>query len=215
MYKHRISNNTTAYNWLAILGILAGLLHLLIVSLMHRENFVELWYFTFTGATQLFLGLYIYLHPKNRTVLNGMIILHGGMIVLWVLTRLFDAPFAAYPEAIGFFDSLIAIIELVAFGIGYKLLNSSNPQTTKNPFAIILITLLFGFVNYGIAKGAENVFKSIPISEQPHRHSLKEMFVAPQKIQPKADKKMGETQPNEPSEVFVPEGHDNSDGHHG
>ena len=39
-------------------------------------------------------------------------------------------------------------------------------------------------MNYGIAKGTENVFKSIPISEHPHKHSLKEIFIAPQRKNP-------------------------------
>ncbi len=88
------------YKIFSILTIISGLLHFLMVSMMHRENFVELWFFTSFGLAQLFLGIQVLSQKKKSQFLLLAVIVNGIFLVLWALTRIFNAPFASYSEGL-------------------------------------------------------------------------------------------------------------------
>ncbi len=218
--------------WFAGLTIASGLIHLVIVSLMHRENFIELWYFTFMGTVQFALGLYALLHPEKRIrTTKILMVVHGALLTLWLFTRIMNAPFAAYPEAFGQFDAIVALLELVAVIVGARIL-SKLAVAKKIIAGIIVLSVILGGLNYAGAKSSENIFRSIPISTEKHGHELKSMFQAPtseamhDNSDGHHDNDMeaghnnsdghhdGDPLMGMKSAVKVPEGHDNSDGHH-
>lgn len=219
-----IKNKKIDY-WFAGLTVVSGLIHLVVVSLMHRENFIELWFFTFSGTVQLALGLYTLLHPEKKIgITKFLMVVHGALLTLWFFTRIMNAPFATYPEAFGQFDAIVALLELVAVVVGVRIL-SKLAVAQKTIVGIIVLAVVIGGLNYAGAKSSEKVFRSIPISTQKHGHGLKAMFEAPTSrvghdnsdghhdVEPS----MGIPTLNgtdTPEMIVVPEGHDNSDGHH-
>ncbi len=162
----------------AVLTIISGLLHLIIVSMMHRENFVELWFFSVFGLIQLYLGFRSYGKSKNTNYFTGAIIVNVIFITLWLLTRIFNAPFATYSEAITSFDTLIALVQIVAIYIAIRVFQKHQVGIKSIAIILALATGL-GVTNFAVAKASEKVFKSIPISKHPHKHSIMEMFKAP------------------------------------
>ena len=233
------------YKVFATLTIISGILHFLVVSMMHRENFVELWFFTTFGLAQLFLGFQVLYQKKKSNFLLLAVILNGIFLVLWLMTRIFNAPFATYSEGLTSFDSLISLLEIASFWFAIKIFKLHN-MTHKKILLIIGLSVLLGLTSYGTAKASEMVFKSIPMSKHAHSHSIMEMFRAPVKSESSKQFNvmgidMNEEQAREHcnlpgmeqmevcaqfmdengeitpvvEEVYVPEGHDNSDGHHG
>ncbi len=217
------------HQWFAWLSIIGGLLHLLFVSFLHRENFIELWFFTTAGSVQAFLGAYALLHQdKWRKLIPTLIVIHGSLIVMWAATRIFPAPFLTFPEAVGGADIIVVIAELLAVIVGLQILfrlRKSFIATT------LILSLLIGAANYAMAKVSEKVFRSIPVSSDDHGHSFLEMFQPPhdnsdghhdddmfEHMDDIMDTTMRVPAPGFEGEVdemiVVPMGHDNSDGHH-
>lgn len=225
----------------AVLTMISGSLHLIIVSMMHRENFVELWFFSVFGLIQLYLGFRSYGKSKNTNYFTGAIIVNVIFITLWLLTRIFNAPFATYSEAITSFDTLIALVQIIAIYIAVRVFQKHQVGIKSIAIILALATGL-GVTNFAVAKASEKVFKSIPISKHPHKHSIMDMFKAPvtlnnistinvmgidmTKEQAQEHCKMSGMEQMEvcqelqgaieveSTEVIVPQGHDNSDGHH-
>lgn len=227
-----------------MLTMTSGVFHLIIVSMMHRENFVELWFFSVFGLIQLYLGFLSYSKNRDANYFIGAIIINVIFITLWLLTRIFNAPFATYSEAITSFDTLIALVQIVAIYIAIRVFQKHQVGIKSIAIILALATGL-GVTNFVVAKASEKVFKSIPISKHPHKHSIMDMFKAPvasngtesfsvmgidmSEQQAREHCKMVGMEQMEVcyqfkdedgvidsiEEVYVPEGHDNSDGHHG
>lgn len=221
------------HQWFAWLSIVGGLLHLLFVSFLHRENFIELWFFTTAGSAQAFLGAYALLHQdKWRKLVPALVVIHGSLIVMWAATRIFPAPFLTFPEAVGSADIIVVIVEVLAVIVGLQILARLRKSLITTT---LVIALLVGSVNYVMAKGSEKVFRSIPVSTEDHPHSFMQMFSAPhdnsdnhhddemntmmnEGMENMMDTSMGMPTPglerNADEMIVVPGGHDNSDGHH-
>jgi len=162
----------------AVLTMTSGAFHLIIVSMMHRENFVELWFFSVFGLIQLYLGSRSSSENKNVNYFTGAIIVNVIFLTLWLLTRIFNAPFATYSEAITSFDSLIALLEIISIYFAIRIFKGYHVGI--KPIAVIfMISLTLGITNFAAAKASEKVFKSIPMSEYAHKHSIMNMFKAP------------------------------------
>lgn len=233
-------NNDKFKKIFAVLTVISGILHLTVVSMMHRENFVELWFFSVFGLIQLYLGLRSYYGNKNVNYFTGAIIVNIIFITLWLLTRIFNAPFATYSEAITSFDTIIAVLEIVAVYLAVRVFQK-HQVGTKSIAIILTLAFALGITNFAVAKTSEKLFKSIPISKHAHNHSIMDMFKAPITAsdigtinvmgidmaieKAKEHCKMGGMQQMEVCQQFqgatetetivvVPQGHDNSDGHH-
>jgi hypothetical protein len=118
-----------------------------------------------------------------------------------------------------------------------------KPQIGIKQIGIIFIVAFgLGITNFALAKASEKVFKSIPISEHPHNHSMMNMFKAPVTTsnvstvnvmgidmtreqaqvhckmegmqQMEVCQQFQENAETEIAQAIVPQGHDNSDGHH-
>lgn len=177
------------HKWLVRLTIASGFLHMIVVSMMHRENPIELWYFAIVGLLQVVLGFYFKAHPEMRKKLTAwMIVLNGVLVVLWLMTRLFNAPFASYSEAFGWIDSVVGVMEIIAIIIASKVLMNKQASFRFITTLLVLAALL-GLVNYGLAKGSQIIFRGIPVSTSYHSHGISSLF-------------------------RVPQMHDSSDGHH-
>ena len=166
-------NNKKLELSLAWASILAGVVHIIFVSFLHFENFLEVWFFTFAGSTQLFLGLYTMFKLKgHEKAIKALIVVHGSLIVLWLATRIFDAPFSTFPEAIGVADTVIVLLEVIAIALGARLLGALRTSFTL----ALVLSLVVGGLSYGVAKASENIIKSIPIESIQHAHSFHRVF---------------------------------------
>ncbi|MFT6829450.1 MAG: hypothetical protein ACJAV6_000279 [Candidatus Paceibacteria bacterium] len=230
-------------NYLAFstLTIISGMLHFLVVSMMHRENFVELWFFTAFGLAQLLLGIQVLSQKKKSQFLLLAVILNGVFLVLWVLTRVFNAPLATYSKGLTSFDSLISLFEIASLWFAVKIFKTNSIPIKKIILTGLLFTVL-GLTSYGLVKASEKIFRSIPTSVHPHKHSIMDMFKTPvtasnvstvnvmgidmTKEQAKEHCKMNGMEQMEVCQQFqnsieaetvetiIPQGHDNRDGHH-
>jgi type IV secretory pathway VirB2 component (pilin) len=202
MFSHK-----TEHKLITWLTLVSGFLHTSIVALMHRENFIELWFFAVIGIVQIGLVWYMHTHQeKFHQTLRIIMIINGGLFIMWLATRLFPAPFSIHPEAIGQFDTVIALFEVITIGAAISHLRTQ--LISRRIIAAILgVAITFGGLNYLAAKGSEKVFRSIPIATEEHPHSVLDVFRENGESHDSSDG-------HHDDEMMTAPEHDNSDGHH-
>ncbi len=145
-----------------LLTILAGILHLGVVSIEHISPFppLETIYFTTAGLAQIYVGYKFFTGISKKHFLIGAAV-NGGIATLWILTRHLRAPFQAGPEHFDTLGIFVTVIELLAIGLTIHSLQKSTHRLKSlfHPILMALVlTILSGSANYGSALAMENVF---------------------------------------------------------
>lgn len=88
------------------------MLHLLFASSMHWDMRPLAMFFIAIGALQLIWGHYYHERQTNFLFWTG-IVLHGGIAVMWYMTRIMAAPYVGEPLSFGLLDIVIGILEVL------------------------------------------------------------------------------------------------------
>ena len=100
----------------------------------------------------------------------------GWLIVLYVLTRLFPAPFGHGPESIRAIDitckacealGMVALTVLIFQGLT---LNANSRIAWRTVMLILLFSIVSGFVTYGAAGAAEPLLPALSAQVEEHDH---------------------------------------------
>lgn len=86
---------------IALWMILAGTVHLIIAPEHYAHAPGHGLFFVVTGTLEIGWALAFWRRPNRRLYYSGLI-LAGGLITLWMITRVLPAPFASSPESIDF-----------------------------------------------------------------------------------------------------------------
>jgi hypothetical protein len=173
--------------WSAAMTVLAGMIHIYIVPQHWDHAPAHGLLFLIVGIVQILWGIAVWRQPSVRLYYVG-VLMAGGLIVLYVITRLLPAPFGhGAPEAmdavglvcklcevLGMFSLVVLIFQGLALKTGRLI-------AWRAVALIMLLSLMSGFATYGVALAAEPVFpklsseehhqnESEPASEQDHHH---------------------------------------------
>lgn len=144
----------------------AGIIHLVLAPEHYEHAPAHGLFFAVAGVTQLFWAYAFWRKPTERLYYVGLV-LAGGLVVLWTLTRFLPAPFQHHPEAVDIGGIACKISELVSFGALLALAAQGSivglrKQTTLRLLGVALaLSIVVGGVTYVAAKAAEPLFPSL------------------------------------------------------
>ena len=157
---------------IALSTILAGAIHASYVAIEHWSEFppLETVFFVSAGLAQIVWALLFFRSPSEKKYYFGLLI-NGGILVTWLLTRIVSAPFQEGVEAIALIDSSIALLELIAIicSVGC-LLKKKQGKILKTSAVAFFVVIFSGLANYSLSMGMEFVFPD-RVFEHSHGHS--------------------------------------------
>lgn len=140
----------------ALLMAVAGIIHLVIVPIHYAHAPAHGLFFAISGVAQIALGLMIWRRPSTGWY-SAATITAGGLIVLWGITRLYQAPFSVGPEGVDGWGIFCKITEGVAMLALILLLFQETVSRTGVLAAwrftglLVGAALLVGGLTYGVA----------------------------------------------------------------
>lgn len=153
----------------------AGLVHLWIAPQHYAHAPVHGIFFVVAGLAQL-AWAYLFLKKTDKNLYYSGLVLTGGLIVLWAITRVVVAPFHDDPGEIDAAGILCKSLELVGmFGLAWLVSRGTVTGVSKQSLAralgaALLISIASGGFLYGIAVGAEKVLPLLSSGEEHHQH---------------------------------------------
>ena len=159
----------------AIMTILAGIIHLVLVSAHMEHAPAHGLFFLFVGIAQIIWGVKVWRQPSLKLYYIGAITA-GWLIILYAVTRLLPAPFSHTPEAIETIDmvckfcealGMLSLLILIFQGL---LLHAGRLHAWRAISLILVVSILAGFVTYGIARATEPILPWLAAPAEGHHH---------------------------------------------
>lgn len=170
MNRHRNSTYPLTIN-AALLMIVAGIIHLVVAPVHYAHAPAHGLFFAVAGVVQVVLGLIIWRRPSARLYSIGAV-LAGGLVVLWGITRLYQAPFSGEPEAVEMWGLIckltegIAMIALLLLVFQETVGWGGSTVAWRFTSVLVIAMLAAGFITYGVARAME---PALPwLAEQSH-----------------------------------------------
>jgi len=139
---------------------IAGLVHLMIAPQHWAHAPAHGLLFAIAGVAEMLWGIAFWRRPSATLYRVGMV-MSGGLITLWAITRLLPAPFGHGPEPVEIFGVICKLSESLSIA-GLIILASSGTvfRETKGPgwrtIGVLLATaVVSGWITYGIARAVE------------------------------------------------------------
>jgi hypothetical protein len=160
----------------AIMTILAGIIHLVLVSAHMEHAPAHGLFFLLVGIAQITWGVLVWNRPSLRLYYIGAV-MAGWLIILYGVTRFLPAPFSHGPEALETIDvvcklcealGMISLLILIFQGL---LLHASRLNAWGAISLILVVSVLAGFVTYGIARAAEPILPWLAGPAEEHHHN--------------------------------------------
>jgi hypothetical protein len=162
----------------AIMTILAGIIHLVLVSAHMEHAPAHGLFFLLVGIAQIIWGVLVWRQPSIRLYYIGAITA-GWLIILYGVTRVFPAPFSHGPEGIETIDiickfcealGMFSLLILIFQGL---LLHGGRFYAWRAIALILFMSGLAGFATYGIARATEPILPWLagPVEERHYDES--------------------------------------------
>lgn len=158
-------------NIVGLLTILVGLVHGTYVAIEHWSSFpqLEFVFFVSAGLAQVLWGVFFIKKPSAAKYYIGLMI-NGGVLLTWILTRTVRAPFQESVEMITLVGSLVAGLEVLALLLLTLWFGKHGKQNFLKIFATgFLLMFVSGGGLYGSSLGMEIVFPG-RVFEHTHGH---------------------------------------------
>jgi hypothetical protein len=120
-----------------IMTILAGIIHLVLVSAHMEHAPAHGLFFLLVGIAQIIWGILVWRQPSQKLYYVG-VVMAGWLIILYAVTRLLPAPFS---------------------------LNAWRAISL-----VLLVSVVAGFLTYGIARAAESVLPWLASPAEEHQY---------------------------------------------
>ena len=159
----------------AIMTILAGIIHLMLVSAHMEHAPAHGLFFLFVGIAQIIWGVKVWQLPSLKLYYIGAITA-GWLIILYAVTRLLPAPFSHGPEAIETIDMVckfceaLGMLSLLILIFQELLLHAGRLNAWRAISFIVVVSILAGFVTYGIARATEPMLPWLAAPAEGHHH---------------------------------------------
>ena len=154
----------------AILILLAGLIHLVIVPQHWQHAPAHGLFFVLVGLAEVAWGVLAWKRPSPRLNQVGLVVA-GGLVILWAATRVLAAPFGHGPEAVDMPGVACKVCELLAvIALSLMLWQESAGTASRRLVGwLIVAALLVGMGTYGLARAAEPVLPWLSVAAE-HTH---------------------------------------------
>lgn len=159
------SNKRSLIAGAAVLMVIAGLTHWVIVPIHWTHAPTHGLFFGLMGLTQIAWGIAFWRNPSAALVRVG-VILAGGLLTLWVITRLLPAPFEHTPGPIDVFGLIckaaefLGIVMLAAIVVAGTTSREMKLSAWRTVGVLMLGAILSGGVAYGVGHAVEPVIPS-------------------------------------------------------
>jgi hypothetical protein len=154
-------------NRIASLAIAAaGVIHLILAPQHFGHAPAHGIFFAVAGLAQILWAVAFLRDPNQRMYYSGLV-LAGGLIALWAITRFLPAPFHHHPEAIDLGGIVCKLSELVGLGALLAIaaqggiLGLGKQSLARLALIAIVIAAAFGAVSYTVGRAAEPLFPSL------------------------------------------------------
>jgi hypothetical protein len=177
------SQETTAhlgkFSWVAasaIFTIIAGIIHLTVISEHWSHTPAHSLLFIVAGLMQVAWGISFWSKPTTRLFYAGMV-LNGGLITLWAITRVLPAPFGHGPEAVDAWGIGCKLVEMLGIaGLIGLTASGVTPASGRRPgwrvvAVLLMVAFVGGWATYGVARAAEPLLPGLTVNEEEHDHS--------------------------------------------
>lgn len=136
------------------LMIVAGLIHLIIVPIHWAHAPAHGLFFVIMGLVQIGWGVAFWRRPSVALYRLGMV-LAGGLITLWVITRLLPAPFEHAPGTVDIYGIICKIAEFLGIGMLVALVvaGAASREMRQAAWRAVGILLIIAFISGWIAYG--------------------------------------------------------------
>lgn len=147
--------------------LIAGLLHFALMQThMEQARGSGLFFFTL-GALQVAWALFYFREPTHNLERIGIAAAAIAPLLLWIMTRIFPAPFSSGPEHVDTFGVLTVLMEIAALVGLIWLDNGRSKSIAGKAVAIGVVITVFAYVGGAVAE-------EIPVlaePELPHSHA--------------------------------------------
>ncbi len=148
--------------------IAAGLIHIGIGPLHWGHSPGHGLFFLLAGLTQVAWGIAFWRRPSTRLHRAG-IVLAGGLITLYAITRLLPSPFSHEPEEVDAFDLVckfsegLSLVALLAMGVSRAATGHVRVVGLRTLAVFAAVAFGAGWATYGVASAADSVLESIGV----------------------------------------------------
>lgn len=152
---------------LSVIAIaIAGIIHLVLAPAHYQHAPAHGIFFVIAGVGEILWAVLFWRRPSQPLYYAGLV-LAGGLIVLWALTRFAIPPFEHEPglvDASGLvckLSELVAFISLIALAAQGKISGIARISTWRLAGVALGLALLSGLALYGIGRAAEPLLPSL------------------------------------------------------
>lgn len=148
--------------------IVAGLIHIGIGPLHWGHSPAHGLFFLLAGLAQVAWGIAFWRRPSTGLHHAG-IVLAGGLITLYAITRLLPAPFSHEPEEVDAFDLVckffegLSLVALLAMGASRAASGLVRIVGWRTLAVFAAVAFGAGWATYGVANAADSVLESIGV----------------------------------------------------
>jgi len=166
MSKKKVSKYVLATS---ALTLIAGILHITYVAAIHTEVPLEMAFFIAIGIAQIVWAVWFYSTKQFLRAYQAGLLINGAVVVVWLISRFYQAPFGGEAEAIGLLDTVLGIMEATAVVISaYCMVVLSKKKERRNvALQALIIPLLGGLLLFGGGRAAAQIFN---IENEEHGH---------------------------------------------
>lgn len=137
---------------IALITLVVGAIRATVVAFSHVAPLpLETLFFVVAGIAQIALAILVFKKTRLKYV-GSLFVFNGGLALLWVLTRIYRAPFMETPEAVdrlGLTLVVLEVITLVGVGVWKWLERHRIKEVHGYSFTAVLAILIFGSVLMG------------------------------------------------------------------
>jgi hypothetical protein len=157
-----------------LLIILAGIIHLVIIPEHWDHAPAHGLFFGLVGVLQIGWGIAFWKRPSPTLYYAGFL-LAGGLISLWVITRLWTAPFHPGPEPVDLagivckLAELLALFSLAALAFTGTAVGQTKRLVVASLGLLLALSIVAGAGTYGVAIAAEPLFPGL-VADHDHDH---------------------------------------------
>jgi hypothetical protein len=125
------------------------------------------------GVIEIGWAILFFFRPTRKLALAGML-MGAALITLWIITRIFPAPFGHSPEEIDTAGVVCKILEgagiaaLVGAIFQFAAVHTNKPRFLPLVASVLLTGILLGAGMYQIARASEPLFPSLVAVEEDH-----------------------------------------------
>ncbi len=125
--------------------LIAGVLHFTYVAILHKDIPLEMTFFIAIGLAQIIWAVWFYKTKNIKTAYLIGLLINGSVTVVWLLSRLYEAPFGGEVEAFEALDVVIGVLQIVAIVLSaYCVVTLSKAKERSRHIAMALIVPIVG-----------------------------------------------------------------------